>query len=185
MIAHAETYRFSVEEYHKLGEVGILGENDRIELLNGELVLMAPIGKRHAQSVRRMINRLTKLFGDLCFIDAGNPVVLDGFSEPQPDVLFVRFEIDETGELPGPEDVYAVVEVADSSLRYDTTAKLAAYARAGIREYWIVNLADNVVEVHRDPVGDRYTVSFHAKPGEKLAPLAFPDREIDVEDILP
>ena len=112
MIAHAETYRFSVEEFQKLVEVGIFDSHDRLELLDGEIIVMAPIGKHHAHSVRRLNNRLNKLLGDLCIVDCQNAVVLDDFSEPQPDIILLRFEIDKTDELPRPADILLVVEVA-------------------------------------------------------------------------
>ena len=102
MIAHAETYRFTVEDYHKLVEAGILEENDRVELLDGEIIVMAPIGKHHAKSVRRLNRRLNKLIGDICVVDCQNASGLDEFSEPQPDILLLHLEVDESDELPGP-----------------------------------------------------------------------------------
>ncbi len=185
MIAHADTYRFSVEEYHKLGETGILDENDRVELLDGEIILMAPIGKHHANSVRRLNNRLSKLFGDLCLVDCQNAMILDDFSEPQPDIMLLRPEVEQTGELPRPEDILLLVEVADSTLRFDATTKLRAFARAGLAEYWIVNLAERAVDVYRQPVGESYAEHFRRERTETLAPAAFPERAIAVAEILP
>ena len=185
MIAHADTYRFSVEEYHKLGEAGILEEDDRVELLDGEIILMAPIGKHHANSVRRLLNRLVKLLGDLCLVDCQNAVILDDFSEPQPDILLLRLEVENTGELPRPEDILLVVEVADTTLRFDSTTKLRAYARAGLPEYWIVNLAEGAVDVYLKPTGDGYGEHFRRERNESLTPTAFPDRTIAVAEILP
>ncbi len=185
MIAHADTYKFSVQEYHRLGEVGFFDEDDRIELLNGDLIIMAPLGKRHAHAVRRLIRKLTRLFGDVAEIDCQNPVILDNFSEPQPDILLLDPRIDQTGELPRPEDVFLVLEVADSTVRYDTQTKLAAYARAGLREYWVVNLADNAIDVYRQPRGETYGEKRRFEHGEKLAPELFPDRFLEVSEIIP
>ena len=185
MIAHADTYRFSVEEYHKLNDAGIFDETDRVELLDGEIIIMASIGKHHANSVRRLLNRLVKLLGDLCLVDCQNAFILDDFSEPQPDILLVRLEVEKTGELPRPEDILLVVEVADTTLRFDSTTKLRAYARAGLAEYWIVNLAVGAVEVFRNPTGEGYAEHFQRGRHETLAPTAFPDRTIAVADILP
>lgn len=185
MIAHADTYQFSIEEYNKLGEVGIFHRHDRVELLNGEIVIMAPIGKHHIKAVRRLLNHLLKRYGDLCYVDCQSPVVLDNFSEPQPDILLVALSIDETDEKPTPAETLLAIEVADSSLRYDSTTKLKAYARAGIPEYWIVNLADNAVDVHRQPAGETYAEHFRVESQGQLAPAAFPDRSIAVADILP
>lgn len=184
MIAHADTYRFSVTEFERLVEVGILTESDRIELLDGELIIMAPIGKKHANAVRRLINRFAKLFGDVALVDCQNVMILDEYSAPQPDLLLLKPELDKTGELPHPADVHLVIEVADSSLGFDMTRKLRAYARNGIQEYWVVNLVAFTVDVFRQPSGDAYLEQFRRKGGESIAPLAFPDRSIVVEEIL-
>ena len=185
MIAHIGTYRFSVEEYEKLGAAGIFHEDDRVELLEGEIIIMAPIGKHHIKAVRRLIRVLNRRYADLCFVDCQSPVVLDNFSEPQPDILLVALSIDDGLEKPTPADVFLAVEVADSSLHYDTTAKLRAYARSGIPEYWIVNLTESLVEVYRQPQGEIYAEHFRREAGETLAPAAFPDRPLNVADILP
>lgn len=185
MIAHAETYRFSVEEYNKLGEAGIFHEDDRVELLNGEIIVMAPIGKHHIISVRRLNRILNRRYSDLCYVDCQSPVVLDNFSEPQPDILLVALSIDESDEKPQPKDIFLAIEVADSTVRYDSTTKLKAYARAGIPEYWIVNLADNTVDVYRQPAGESYAEHFRRERAEELAPAAFPDRPIAVAEFLP
>lgn len=185
MIAHADTYRFSVEEYHKLNEAGILEEDDRVELLDGEIILMAPLGKHHAKAVRRLGRKLNAAFADVSIVDYQNAIVLDDFSEPQPDILLLRLEIDDTDELPRPADILLVVEVADTTLRFDSTTKLRAYARARLPEYWIVNLAEGAVDVYLKPTGDGYGEHFRRKRDELLAPTAFPDRTIAVAEILP
>ncbi len=185
MITHADTYKFSVEEYHRLGEVGIFDEDDRVELLNGEIIIMSPIGKRHAQAVRRLNKILSRHFSDVALVDCQNALILDGFSEPQADILLLDPTVDETGELPRPEDVYFVLEVSDSTVRYDSQTKLAAYARVGIAEYWIVNLADNAIDVHRQPQGETYLEKTRYQRGEKVAPARFPDRFVAVDAIIP
>jgi Uma2 family endonuclease len=134
MNALAETYRFSVEEYNKLGEAGIFHGGDRVELLNGEIIVMAPIGKRHITAVRRLARKFQLAFHDVCYVDCQSPFILDDFSEPQPDILLLKPEIDQTGEIPRPADLFVAIEVADSSVRYDSTLKLAAYAQARIAE---------------------------------------------------
>jgi Uma2 family endonuclease len=180
----APTYEFSVEEYLKLGEAGIFHEDDRVELLNGDIVLMAPIGIRHMNAVRRLNNRFARRFRDRCLADAQNPLVIDGQSMPQPDLLLLRSELDEAA-APGPEDVLLLVEVADSSLIYDQTEKLEAYARNGITEYWILDLTTNELVAHRDPDGRTYRTVLRVKKDESIAPLAFPDTPVPVAEILP
>lgn len=185
MIARPTAHRFSVEEYERLGEAGIFNEDFRVELLDGEIIDIAPIGKRHAKAVRRLNKELVLRFSDVCLVDPQNPLVLDDFSEPQPDIVLLRPEFHETSELPRPADVLLVVEVAESTYRYDSGAKLRAYARSGIAEYWIVNLTDCCVEVYRQPQGESYGEHFRRTSGETLAPASFPDRAIAVADILP
>jgi len=185
MIAHAETRRFTAGEYHKLVDAGILEESDRVELLDGEIIVMAPIGRHHAKSVRRLNNRLVKLLGDLCLVDCQNAFDLDEFSEPQPDILLLRPEVDQSENLPRPGDIFLAIEVADTTLRFDNTAKLAAYARGGIQEYWIVNLTDACVDIYRQPQDGRYGEHFRRRSGESVAPAAFPDRVLHVAEMLP
>ncbi len=148
----------SVQEYHLMGETGILHEDDRVELIEGEIVAMAPIGSGHAGSSNSLTRALVMGVGDRGVVAAGNPVVLDDFTEPQPDFTVLRPRPDDYSSFtPRPEDVLLVVEVADSSLRYDHAIKLPLYARHGIPEVWIVNVPARSVEVFRRPVEDRYT----------------------------
>lgn len=184
-VSAAPTYQFSVEEYHRLGEVGIFHEDDRVELLNGNIILMAPIGIRHMKAVRRLINILKKRLGDRCLVDAQNPVMIDGQSEPQPDILLLRPEADLRDSAPLPEDVFLLVEVADSSLQYDQTDKRTAYARSGIAEYWLLNLVRNELLVWRDPAAGDYRTALRFSSAEAVAPLAFPDAEFAVAELLP
>ena len=183
-VSAAPTYEFSVEEYLKLGEAGIFHKGDRVELLDGDIVVMSPIGVRHMNTVRRLLNRAAKLYGELCLVDAQNPLVIDGRSMPQPDLLLLRLELDESA-APGPADVLLLVEVAESSLVYDQRDKLAAYARNGICEYWIVDLTHNEVQVYRDPESSGYRTQLRFGMDEAVAPLAFPETPLRVQDILP
>ncbi len=184
-VTGAPTYKFSVEEYHKLGEVGIFHEDDRIELLNGELVIMAVIGVRHMKAVRRFINVLARKYGQRCLIDAQNPVMIDGHSEPQPDFLLLRAEADVRDSAPIPEDVLLLAEVADTSLAYDQTDKRAAYARNGIVEYWILDLTRDVLHVFCDSDGREYRTKLTVSAAESIAPLAFPDTPVALAELLP
>lgn len=184
-VSAAATYKFSVEEYHRLGEAGIFHEGDRVELLNGDIIIMAPIGIRHIKAVRRLIKILSKTFSDRCIVDAQNPVMIDGHSEPQPDILLLKPEADLREEPPHPEDVLLLVEIADTSLQYDQGDKREAYARNSIAEYWLLNLVRNELLVWRDPVNGQYRIELRFTREERVAPLAFPDAEIAVADLLP
>jgi len=183
-VTAAPTYQFSVEEYLKLGEVGIFQEDDRVELLNGNIVIMSPIGIRHMNAVRRLNNHFARRFGKRCLVDAQNALVIDGQSMPQPDLLLLRADLDES-RAPHPEDVLLLVEVADSSLLYDQRDKLAAYARNGIVEYWLLDLTRNELHVFRDPAGSAYRTTQVIRREESIAPLAFADTPVALAEILP
>jgi Uma2 family endonuclease len=184
MPAVARTYRFTVEEYHKLGEVGIFDEDDRVELLDGEIILMSPVGYRHAKAVRRLNNGLVPHSRRRFQVDVQNPVIVSDDSEPQPDLLLLDPAVDAYEGLPEARHVYLVIEVADATLRYDRGRKLKAYARAGIRELWIVNLREDVIEVYRDPAGEAYRTTRVARGSERVAPAAFPDVKVTVGKIV-
>ena len=168
-------HKLDVHDYHRMGETGILGEDDRVELIGGELIDMAPIGQGHAASVRGLTHVLVMARGDRALVSIQNPVRLDRFNEPQPDAALLRPRADNyrTGAPPGPADVLLLVEVADSTLRYDRAVKLPLYARAGIGEVWIVDLHRLVVDVHREPGPDGYAaMATHAPEGTVTLALA-------------
>ncbi len=150
-------HRLSRRDYYRLGEAGILGEGDRVELLEGQLVDLAPIGPRHAIVTENLNELLVTGFADRARVRCQNPVVLDDGSEPQPDFALVRRPWrGYPATHPGPDDIFLLIEVADSSLDFDRTVKLELYARAGIREFWIVDLTTDGVLVHRRPSGGVY-----------------------------
>ena len=150
-------HRLTVADYHRLGEAGILDEDDRVELLEGQLVDMSPIGPRHALAVDALMETLVLAVAGRASVRVQNPITLDGGSELQPDVAVVRrpWRGYPTAH-PQPDDVLLLVEVADSSLETDSGAKRELYARAGIRQFWIVDLTTDCVLVHRKPSGDSY-----------------------------
>ncbi len=131
--------RFTVHDYHRMGEAGILHEDDRVELIEGELVEMAAIGTRHLTCVNGLTRMLVRGVGDEAIVSVQNPVRLDEHSEPQPDLTVLRMR-DYRESLPVPEDVLLLIEVSDTTLAYDRGVKLPLYARSGIREVWIVDL---------------------------------------------
>lgn len=177
--------RFTAREYQRMGETGILHEDDRVELIEGEIIEMAPIGNRHFACV----NRLTRLFvqrvGDSAVVHVQNPVRLSDLSEPQPDLSLLRPREDfYAGKHPAPEDVLLLVEVADTSLAYDREVKLPLYARAGIREVWIVDLAGEKIERHTDPTTEGYRRIEQVRRGETLEPAALGGLALPVDDVL-
>ena len=154
---HVARHRLTVRDYHRLTEAGILGEDDRVELLEGQLVDMPAIGPRHALAVDALTELLVLAAAGRATVRVQNPIVLDDRSEPQPDFTLLRKPWQGYPDAhPRPPDVYLLIEVADSSLEFDLGAKLELYARAGIREFWVVDLTSNRVLVHRDPGDGRY-----------------------------
>jgi Uma2 family endonuclease len=164
----------TVDEYHRMGEAGILTDDDRVELIEGELVAMAPIGSEHIASTNALNRLLVLAVGDRGIVSVGNPVRLDRHSEPQPDFAVLKPRDDYRKTLPRPEDTMLAVEVANTSLEYDRKVKLALYARGGISEVWIVNLEAEEVEVHRSPAADNYTSVTRAGRSDDLTIEALP-----------
>ena len=178
--------RITVTEYHRLGEAGIVGPGERVELLDGQLIKMPPIGPPHDYSVERVTRYFYKHFADRAFIKVQGVVTLDKWSEPQPDVTLNALPTDRYAVThPTPAELLLIVEVAASSLGYDAGMKLRAYARRRVREYWIVDLEHQHIDVYREPHGGRYKNHRRAERGHTVAPLAFPDDVIAVNDILP
>ena len=176
---------FTVGNFHRMGEAGILGEDDRVELINGEILAMTPIGPKHAHCVRRLNALLTSRVGTSAIVDVQNPVVLGEHSEVQPDVVLLRPRPDFYSDShPGPQDVLVVIEVADSSADYDRTVKVPQYARAGILEVWVIDLAARVIEVYRRPAGHEYTEHRTVGPGSSLQLPGPVDRPVATDDIL-
>lgn len=177
--------RFTVDDYHRMVDAGILREDDRVELLDGEVVEVSPIGPHHARCVD-LLNRLfVRGVGDRAIVRVQGPIGLSSISEPEPDVALLRYGASGYGDAhPTPPQVLLLIEVSDTTLAYDRGRKLPAYARAGIAETWIVNLAEDQIEIHREPRGERYAGCRTARRGETIAPLAFPDLTLDVTAIL-
>lgn len=177
--------RFTVSEYLRLGETGILTEDDPVELIWGEIVEMSPINVPHILCVNRLNTLLSAKLAGRATVSIQNPIQLDEYSLPQPDIALWKLSGDEYRDrLAGPSEVLLVIEVADTSIRYDRRAKVKLYGAAGIVDYWIVNLPDRRIEVYRQPRLDGYrTVTYYA-PGETLSPLAFPEMLIDTVEIL-
>lgn len=166
-------------------EAGILSEADRVELIDGEVFEMSPIGKRHAACVGLLTRVLTLLLQHAALVWVQNPIRLDNYSEPQPDLVVLKFRPDfYRNSLPAPEDVLLVIEVSDTTLEYDRKVKVPLYARAGISETWLVNLPEERVEVYADPSDGAYrTINSYGR-GDELQSLALAALRLSVAEVL-
>lgn len=185
MAIGVRTRRFSVEEYHQMVRAGILKEDDRVELVEGEIIEMTPIGPRHSFCVARLTDHFAVPLHGLAVVWVQSPIRLSLYSEPQPDVAVVRPPLTRYADAhPGPDDLLLVIEVADTTVDDDRQRKLPLYARAGIPETWLVNLPSEAIEVYRDPAQDGYCDVRTVRRGQSLAPLAFPGVTLTVDEIL-
>lgn len=177
--------RFTADEYQLMGRAGILSREDRVELIDGEIVEMTPVGTAHTSSVMRAARALTLAAGTRASVRVQAPIRLGDFSEPEPDVALVRWRDDFYGTAhPGSDDILLVVEMADSSLRYDRQLKAPLYAAHGIVEYWLVDLTGTSITRYSSPDGNSYRkVSEHGQ-GETLSPGSLPDVRIATDDLL-
>jgi Uma2 family endonuclease len=177
--------RFTVDEYYRMAEASILSEDDRVELLEGEIIQMTPIGKRHAACVNRLLRLFSDQVGERAIVSVQNPVRLDEQSEPQPDLALLRFRPDFYAEAhPRPEEVLLLVEVADASTEFDRQVKVPLYAQAGISEVWLVDLAGECLEVYLKPSARVYEQVQRFGRGETVSPQALPELKLDVSQIL-
>ncbi len=178
-------HRFTVAEYHRMAETGILHPSQRVELIQGEIVDMAPIGRRHLAVVDRLNRSLVLALADQAIVRVQGALRLDDFSEPQPDLVVLRPRADFYAERDaGPADVLLVIEVADTSEPYDGRVKVPLYARAGLQEVWLVDLNAATVTAYRAPTPEGYSQSVVAARGDALSPLAFPVLTLPVAAIL-
>jgi len=177
-------HRFTVDDYHAMSRAGILTEDDRVELLDGQIVKKMTIGRPHAGCVNRLTRLLVQRLGERAVVQVQNPIQLDGYSEPEPDISLLRPKEDFYAAAPPmPADVLLVIEVADASLDRDRLVKIPLYARAGIREVWIIDLPGRRIERFREPADDGYREVRRLDQG-KLSPVEFPELEVGVAELL-
>ncbi len=177
--------RFTVEEFHKMIDAGVFLEDDRLELLDGEIIEMTPIRGEHHSCVKRLNRWAHEALGRRMTVSVQDPVTLNERSEPYPDLMLLRYREDAyLGKDPSPEDVLLLIEVALSSANYDREVKIPHYARTGIPEAWIVLLEDEVVEVYLSPSAGRYPRPKRFRRGQTLKPTAFPDITLTVDEVL-
>ena len=166
--------QINVEEYYRMAEVGILTDNDHVELIHGEIIEMSPIGSRHASIVNRITKILTGLVGDSAIVSVQNPIKVNDLNEPEPDVAVLKPRDDFYAEKhPGSQDIFLVIEISDTTLAYDREIKLPLYAMAGIPEFWLINLEKGEIEIHRVPSTDVYKKIEILRPGDQMAMPGF------------
>ncbi len=177
--------RFTVEDYYCLAEVGLIGPDERTELLDGEVVFQMPINSPHAGCVNRLTRSLSRQLSDRAIIAVQNPIRLGRISLPQPDLSILRLRADSYGDShPEPGDAFALIEVADSSLDLDRQLKVPLYAEAGIAEVWLVDLIHGAIEVYRDPDARGFRSMVRHERGTTLGLAGFPDVVLTVDDVL-
>lgn len=163
-------HRISRTDYHLMIEAGILTEDDKVELIRGEIIHMSPKGSKHAACIRKILSWLPQLLVDGIQLQVQDPIHLLNDSEPEPDLAIVKFDKDFYAHAhPQANDVLLLIEVADTSLSVDRSTKASLYAEAGITEYWIINLPEQVIEVYKSPQGQRYKEIRIAEPGDTLS----------------
>lgn len=178
--------RFTVDEYYRMAQAGILAPGERVELLEGKIVEMAAIGSRHAGCVNRLNRLFVEASGNRAVVAIQNPVRLSEISEPEPDIAILCPRPDHYADAhPDPREVLLIMEVADTTLDLDRLVKARLYAEAGIAEYWLVDLPGERVEVYREPSGKGYREVTAHQRGEVLRPLGLPGVEVAVDAVLP
>jgi Uma2 family endonuclease len=178
-------WTFTVDDYMRMLEAGILTEDDRVELIDGEIIEMSPIGDAHAGCVIRLTMLFTRLVGLAAFVSVQNPVRLDNYSEPQPDLALLKPRADFYAQAkPTPADVLLIVEVADSSIAFDRNIKVPLYAHALIQLVWLVDLNAGVIEVYSQPANSAYQQVQVMHRGDRLTIDSLPGLVVLADDIL-
>jgi len=178
-------YLFTVADWQKMGEMDLFSPETRVELIEGEIIEMGPIGSSHAGHVNRLNYLFNRQVTDSEIVSVQNPLVIKNHSEPQPDLMVLRHEPNFYSEKhPTPEDVLLLIEVSDSTLSYDRNVKKPLYARHGIIEYWVVNLKEDCLEVYLNPQAQDYTLIDIMRSDSVITPSQLPHISVAVSDIL-
>ena len=178
---------FTVHDYHRMVDAGILREGgDRVELIRGEVIAMSPIGPRHSAVVLRATRSLVRIVGDRAIVGVQGSVRLDEYDEPQPDLYLLRPKDDFYGSgHAGPSDIFLIIEVADTTLKYDRTVKMRLYAETAVPEYWIADLRNDCLVVYSDIHENTYRTIQRFHRGDTIAPRLLPECRIPVDVLLP
>lgn len=185
-VAASTRYHFTQREYYAMVGAGVFTEDSRVELIRGDIVPMSPINALHAGTLKRLVGLVTAGLAGQAVFGVQDPILIDENSEPQPDLTICKPRPDDYTEAhPKPDEIWLVVEVSDSSVRYDREVKVPLYASAGIAEVWLLDLNATVLEIYRTPSADGYKSIQRLKPGDTVSPLAFPDLTLEVAALLP
>lgn len=177
-------HRLTVHDYYRMAEAGILKAHDRVELIDGELIDMTPIGSRHAAAVDRLNHLLLPALSKRAIVRVQQPVRLSDLSEPEPDIAVVAIRSDfYESAHPKPADIYLLIEVADSSLPYDRDLKLPLYARHGVKEVWLADIESKTLRVYRSPAREGYAQSFVAPDLRRMVIESVADKPLDLSKI--
>lgn len=177
-------WQFTVANYSRMRETGILSEDDHVELIDGEVREMSPIGPLHAAIVNRLTRLLSAQIGNTAIISIQNPIQLNDYSEPQPDVAILQFRDDfYSGAHPVADDVLLVIEVADTPAEYDRSEKLPRYAAAHIAEAWLIDVSSQVIEQYWQPRNGKYLLKRLAERGDTVEAQAIPSLQVPIDRI--
>ena len=177
---------WTIQEYHHIVEAGIFHPEERVELIAGQIIRMSAKGTAHTAAVRRTARVLRHLLENQAEVYTQDPIQLDDSSEPEPDIAVVRIDsLDYADHHPTPLEVYLIIEVADSSLRYDCEPKAKAYAQSGIADYWVLDVNERKLHVFREPTQEGYQSEVILSEEASLSPLQFPTLVIALQDMLP
>ena len=177
---------WTTEEYHRMAETGILNEDERVELLEGKIIWMSAKGTAHSSAVGRTDRLLQKCLGNQAWISIQDPVTLNQHSEPEPDIAIVKIDpLDYADHHPTPGEVYLIIEVADSSLKFDCETKGKVYAQEKIADYWVLDVLNRQLYVFREPSEEGYQTKAILDENSTISPLQFPDLQISILSMLP
>ena len=183
MAAGSPRRQWSTTDYHHMAEAGILGEDDRVELIIGEVVEMSPVGTRHPAIVARLTRALYRHATDEVIVWVQGPIQLDDYSEPQPDLALLHLRDEYMFSHPTPIDVLLLVEVSDSSAHYDRTTKLPLYAQSNIPEVWLLSVPDERIERYTEPNNGIYQLIQIVQRGQDVVSTALPGLTIPADSI--
>lgn len=178
--------QWTVSDYRRMLDAGILAEDDQVELLNGQITLMSPQRPLHTTATKRAYDYLKPLLLGKADVRSQSPITLNSHSEPEPDIAVVAIDkLEYSDRHPSPNEIFLLIEVADSTLGRDLGEKVSAYAQANIQDYWVVNVRERIVHIFRHPLGDTYQQKQLLEENDECSLLVFPDIDVLISRLLP